>query len=123
MPRPNPFLVALLALAAFTETAGVQAQTLAQALAQRDTALYKACGTDLRKHCSTVLPGNGRVLACLQQQGSGLSATCQAQLPQLAQCSQELQRLCPEATPAQWRACFESKREQFSPACQQMAPR
>jgi hypothetical protein len=119
MPRPNPFLVTLLALAAISETAGVQAQTQAQ----RDSALFKACGTDLRKHCSTLLPGGGRVLDCLQQQGTSLSATCQAQLPQLAQCSQEVQRLCGDGTPAQWRACLESKRDQFSPACRQMAPR
>jgi hypothetical protein len=119
MPRPNPFVVALLVLAAFAETAAVQAQTLARP----DSALFQACGTDLRKHCSTVPPGGGRVLVCLQQQGTGLSATCQVQLPQLAQCSQEVQRLCGEGTPAQWRACLESKREQFSTACQQMAAR
>lgn len=119
MPRPHPFLVALLALAALAEAAGVQGQTQAH----RNSALFQACGTDLRKHCSTVPPGGGRVLACLQQQGTVLSATCRAQLPQLVQCSQEVQRLCGEGTPAQWRACFESNREQFSPACQQMAPR
>ncbi len=110
-------LMAMLALAAMATSA--QAQTLAQ----RDSAIYKACGSDMRQHCSRVSPGGGRVLACLQQHESGLSATCQSELPKLAQCRQEVQRLCGDGTLAQWRTCFESKHEQFSPECRQMAPR
>jgi hypothetical protein len=112
-------MLALLALATLTATACAGAQTQGQ----RDSVLFKACGTDLRKHCSTMSPGGGRVLACLQQQGAGLSATCQAVLPQLARCSLEAQGLCGEGMPAQWRACVESNYAQFSPECQQMAPR
>lgn len=115
----NPTLAALLALATLTQSTLATAQTMAQ----RDSALYKACGIDLRKHCRTVVPGGGRMLACLHQQGTGLSATCQTEMPKLALCSQEIQRLCSDGTPEQLRACFGSKREQFSPECQQLAPR
>jgi hypothetical protein len=115
----KPFLVALLTLATLASSVAAQAQTAAQ----RNSVVYKACGSDLRKHCWTVVPGGGRMMACLQQQGAGLSATCQAEMPKLARCSQEVQRLCGDVTPEQLRACFESKREQFSPECQQLAPR
>jgi len=119
MTRSTPFLAALLALAATIGAADV----LAQAQSRLDGRLFKACGDDLLKHCRTVSPGNGRVLACLQRQGPELSATCQAELPKLARCSQEVQRLCGDISPAQWRACFESRREQFSADCQQVVPR
>ncbi len=112
-------LMVLLTLAAMAASVSSQAQPLAL----HDSTVFKACGNDLRKHCSKVSPGGGRMLTCLQQQGEQLSATCQAELPKLTQCRQEIQRLCGDGTPAQWRVCFESKQQQFSPECQQMAPR
>ena len=118
MPTTSQFTLMLLMLAGMAASITIQAQTLAL----QHSTVFKACGNDLRKHCTEVSPGGGRVLTCLQQQGEQLSATCQAELPKLTQCRQEALRLCGDGTPAQWRVCFESKRQQFSPGCQQMAP-
>jgi hypothetical protein len=90
--------------------------------AQAQSALFKACGADLRQHCNTVAPGGGRVLACLQAHEAELSASCQAVLPQLAQCRLETQRLCGDVSPREMRRCFEAQREQFSAECRNLTP-
>lgn len=83
----------------------------------------QACADDLRAHCRSVSPGDGRLVACLKQQGPGLSASCQAALPQLSRCSAELQRICGDGGPTVWRSCVKAKQDQISPECRQPAPR
>jgi hypothetical protein len=43
-------------------------------------ALRTACGEDLQAFCSTVRPGQGRVLACLSAHDEQLSSDCRAAL-------------------------------------------
>lgn len=43
-------------------------------------AFMQACGADIKTHCNGVQPGGGRVMQCLKQNQSALSAECQAQL-------------------------------------------
>lgn len=40
----------------------------------------QACGADIRTHCDKVQPGGGRVVQCLKEHRSAVSAACQAQL-------------------------------------------
>jgi len=41
----------------------------------------EACKADIAGLCKDVQPGGGRVLQCLQQNSSSLSAGCQAKMP------------------------------------------
>jgi len=41
-------------------------------------ALRKSCRADYQKFCATVLPGEGRVLACIRQNWSDVSPGCRA---------------------------------------------
>jgi hypothetical protein len=58
--------------------ASARSQADAQAQIQN---LKAACGADAARLCGNVLPGGGRILACLQQQHSQLGADCRAALP------------------------------------------
>lgn len=42
--------------------------------------LIKACAADAKTHCANVKQGQGRVLACLKQNESKLSADCKNQI-------------------------------------------
>lgn len=66
-------LTALLALAALPACA--QQPRPSRAVAQ-------ACRADYQAYCSNVPRGDGRILACLRQQGERLSAPCRDALAQ-----------------------------------------
>lgn len=42
-----------------------------------------ACEDDVRNLCAGIQPGGGRLLQCLQQNGSGVSAACTAKLMEI----------------------------------------
>jgi len=44
-------------------------------------ALMQACRVDYDRFCVGVLPGGGRILACLQSHATELSATCVQSIP------------------------------------------
>jgi Cysteine rich repeat len=92
------------------------------AQAQASSPVMQACGADLRKHCTGVRPGGGRVLACLQDKQAELAPACQTQLKTMSQCRQEAVQLCGDVGPREMRACFASKREQFSAECKALGP-
>ena len=53
----------------------------ALASAQEITAAQRAaCKTDYEKYCSNVMPGGGRILACLAKESANLSPACKAAL-------------------------------------------
>lgn len=85
--------------------------------------LAKACGVDLARHCSTVVPGGGRMMLCLEQHRASLDPTCQAALPAAAACAREAQSLCGATQGREFQRCLQTQRERFSEACRQMAPR
>ncbi len=82
-----PSLICALAVASvfMTFTASSQAQTKLQSkIEERVTTAVKkveaACGEDLRKFCSTVTPGEGRVLLCLEAHEDKISSKCDVAL-------------------------------------------
>ena len=46
--------------------------------------MKEACGADISKHCSTVEPGGGRIVQCLEQHQSEISPSCQQMLQKKA---------------------------------------
>jgi hypothetical protein len=59
-------------------TAVVRADTISYADAV--TTLAKDCGADIRKLCSGLNLGNGRITGCLQQNAAKVSSTCTSTL-------------------------------------------
>lgn len=96
---------------------GLSSSVLAQSAGLRDSPIVKACGSDAHKRCRTVEPGGGRVVACLRSHEAELSAACKAQLPQAAQCQEQIAKLCGDGTRKQQRACVESKHGELAVAC------
>ena len=47
-------------------------------------ALMKLCRSDFQRLCGNVKPGEGRVLACMQNHAGDLSASCREALPRMA---------------------------------------
>ena len=59
--------------------AGVSASTAA--LAQTPTAAQRtACKPDFDKYCAGIMPGGGRIIACLNKQRDQLSDACKKAL-------------------------------------------
>jgi Cysteine rich repeat len=52
------------------------ATTLRDELAARVAKLEKSCGRDVKKYCSSVTPGEGRILYCLQAYEDKISPKC-----------------------------------------------
>ncbi len=82
-----------------------------------DSTPNQACRDDVRKHCSGVKPGGGRALACLEQHESVLSATCQAALPTLKRCGQEMKAVCGNGSPRETRSCLRNNADKLSAEC------
>jgi hypothetical protein len=69
-------LIATLFAAASAPLASAQDQN-----ADLKEALKKACRDDYQHLCNGVMPGGGRILACLRSHSSELSPACAAALP------------------------------------------
>lgn len=76
------------------------------------------CREDTRQHCSGVQRGGGRIVACLQEHQAQLTPACQAALPALARCSEEVRKVCGEPkSPRALRACLREQQGQLSAEC------
>ncbi len=51
-----------------------------QEVKKKVTDFSKACAGDIKKSCASVKPGEGRILACLKQHETTLSADCKHQV-------------------------------------------
>lgn len=75
------FRASLLALPLLALCAGqAPAQTAATLTAEQAQALRTACSADVKKLCSDVQPGGGRVVQCMQSKKEQASPPCQASL-------------------------------------------
>lgn len=96
--------------------------------------LETACGDDIKKYCSTVTPGDGRILYCLQAHEDKISPACEYDLnevelqfetttDQLRQavnaCRGDIDKFCAKTQPGQGRiaACLAANRTSVSKNC------
>ncbi len=97
-------IAALLALTAMLASAGARAQELEKSMQSRlqtgATKLENACGDDIKKYCSQVTPGEGRMIYCMQAYEDKLSAKCLAAVYDAAQNVQLFSNLMHEVTNA-----------------------
>jgi hypothetical protein len=96
----------------------------------------KGCETELKTYCSEVVPGEGRVLACLYAHSDKISGRCEyavydaaAQLERIIaslaymanECRDELETFCAEVPIGEGRVleCMEKNESKLSPRCKQ----
>ena len=79
----------LLPLLAYLSVGSVSAQTdlgktILEKLTARVAKLESACAKDIKKYCSTVTPGEGRMIYCMQAHEDKISAKCAFELGEAA---------------------------------------
>lgn len=96
----------------------------------------EACKTELGTHCSQVIPGQSRLLACLYSHGDKLSGQCETALYQAAsvldraigavayladQCRNDIDSQCASVSPGQGRIvqCLADHKDVLTPPCTQ----
>ena len=109
------------------------------ATAQADdmyNSVTNACATEIENHCSDVVPGDGRLLACAYAHSDKLSGQCEYALYDAAvqlermisamsylvnECIDDVDRLCAGVKEGDGRllACLEENAEEVSPRCTQ----
>jgi Golgi apparatus protein 1 len=93
-----------------------------------------SCGEDLKKYCSTVTPGEGRILYCMQAHEDKISDGCAAVLDEVVfqaettadrlreavnACRGDIDKFCANTQPGQGRlaACLAANRTSVSKGC------
>lgn len=107
-----------IALAVIVVAANVLFFTAQSGLTQQN--FREACMADYRKHCSGVMPGGGRIIACLGQHLSELDPICAKIVGVAAKCVDDYKKFCPDVKPdggGELRNCLNQHRAELSPAC------
>jgi Golgi apparatus protein 1 len=93
-----------------------------------------SCGEDLKKYCSTVTPGEGRILYCMQAHEDKISDGCASVLDEVVfqaettadrlreavnACRGDIDKFCANTQPGQGRlaACLAANRTSVSTSC------
>ena len=84
-----------------------------------------ACREDVKKHCSGVEKGKGRIRKCLKENEGQLSAGCKARMEQgmamrkkvREACKEDHKKLCKGKRGKQGRQCMKENKDQFSASC------
>lgn len=107
-------------------------QELAQA-AQRAREVHERCQADVWQFCQGIVPGQGRILACLKSHEAELSPPCAAEFGRVREkvgsirdaCAADARQHCAGIKQGQGRiyACLVSNRDRVSPPCQQALAR
>ncbi len=111
---------------------------LMNAILERLTAgiqkLEASCGEDIKKYCTTVTPGDGRILYCMQAHEDKISPACAFDLNEVAlhaqttadhlreavnACQGDIDKFCANTQPGQGRiaACLAANRTSVSKNC------
>jgi Golgi apparatus protein 1 len=129
----------LLPLLAILSVGSVSAQTdlgktIQEKLTARVARLESACAKDIKKYCSTVTPGEGRMIYCMEAHEDKISIKCAFELGEAATsvqtaadalkdaviaCKAEIKGVCEKVVPGQGRiaACLLSNKSTASPSC------
>jgi hypothetical protein len=78
-----------------------------------------ACMSDYQQHCFGVMPGGGRILACLNEHYADLAPACAKAVALGSQCVEDYKTLCPDVSPQgpELRACLIRHEDQLSARC------
>ena len=96
--------------------------------------LETSCGEDIKKYCSTVTPGEGRILYCMQAHEDKISDGCASVLDDVVfhaeataehlreavnACRGDINKFCANTSPGQGRiaACLAANRTSVSKSC------
>lgn len=81
--------------------------------------LRTACMSDYHRHCFGVMPGGGRILACLNRHYADLDPACAKAVALGSQCVEDYKTLCPDVSPQgpSLRACLIRHEDQLSARC------
>jgi Cysteine rich repeat len=130
--------IALLSLGATVSSIAYAQTDLMNAILERLTAgiqkLEASCGEDIKKYCSTVTPGEGRILHCMQAHEDKISPGCEVELHEVAlnaqatvdnlkeavnACQGDIDKYCAKTQPGQGRiaACLAANRTSVSKNC------
>lgn len=133
-------MIVLVPLSVGTSSTANAQSDLMNAILSRLTAglkeLEASCGDDVRKYCSTVTPGEGRILYCLQAHEDKISPACEYDLNELElkfeatadnlrqavnACRSDIDKLCAKTQPGQGRiaACLAANKTSVSQSCVQ----
>jgi hypothetical protein len=106
--------LALAALIAGTTQA--DAQTMDRA------SMMSACRADYFQHCSFVLPGGGRIMACLSEVIDQISPSCARLVTAATSCAPDVKEFCGEVEPGGGRmqTCLRARRDELSAPCAEM---
>jgi hypothetical protein len=85
------------------------------------------CADDIAQFCKDVKPGGGRLVRCLKEHETDLSAQCQASIQEARTkvkeahdaCADDIQKLCRDVKPGAGRIvrCLREKETELSPEC------
>ncbi len=96
--------------------------------------VFEACGNEIASHCSTVLPGDGRLYACIYAHEEKLSEACDEAVADVAdqldiffelvryakqECRADIEKFCSEAEMGGGKiySCLKSKSDDLTQAC------
>ena len=113
-----------------TDMMGLLRERLAAGFKKLET----ACGEDVKKFCSTVTPGEGRILYCMQAHEDKISDGCASVLDEVVfqaettadhlreavnACRGDIDKFCANTSPGQGRiaACLAANRTSVSKSC------
>jgi hypothetical protein len=133
---PGIVVGAALLTAALAYMGSAQAQSpLETRLSEATRKIEGACSEDLKKYCSTVTPGEGRLLLCIEAHEDKISAKCDFALFQAERnldraldrveqiadaCSNDIEKHCSQLPEGGGRiaVCLMSNKTSLTPACQ-----
>jgi Putative metallopeptidase/Cysteine rich repeat len=133
--RLCPIITIATALLVFGGGARAQSQPEDDPLAAGVRKIAAACSNDLKKYCSTVTPGEGRLMLCIEAHEDQISSQCDyalfeasrslnRALDRIAQiadvCWDDIKQYCPNIPEGGWRIerCLASQKMLLSPICQ-----
>jgi Golgi apparatus protein 1 len=116
------------------------AKTIQEKLTAKIAKLESACAKDIKKYCTTVTPGEGRMIYCMQAHEDKISLQCAYELEESAStvqtaadtlkdailaCKAEITGVCGKTVPGQGRiaACLMANRSAASKSCEEAIQR